>query len=476
VLIRNTLIYFVGRGAAGVVSLCALALFTRLLSPEEYGRYALVVAYVGLVNGVAFQWLQLATRRFYIAHADRRADFLNTVRAAYARIAVGALVVGILIFVAWPDVRWRWLLTLGAIVLTAQAWFELTLELSLAGLEPVRYGLLTLVKAMFSLACGGVLAWLGFGAAGILIGLIVGYLIPAVVATLGHWRVASSGRPDAGMMREFLAYGIPLTGTLALAFVVSSTDRLLLGWLRGPADVGRYGVAYDLSFQALTALMMLVNLSGFPLAIRALEIHGLASAREHAARHATLLLAVAAPAAVGLALLAPNVSGVLLGGAFQQGATALLPWLAVAAFVGGLRGFYFDLSFQLGRATLKQMWVGACAAAVNVALNLLWIPSFGVLGAAWASLTAYLVALALSVLLGRRVFPMPVPASDWVKVALASTAMGLALLPFMAWRGQRALAVQVFAGGVVYLVAVILLNVGGTRRLLAQRLQLGGAR
>lgn len=475
-LIRHTLIYSTGRVATGLLNLAIVALYTRLLTPAQYGRYALVVAGVGLVSSVAFQWLQAAARRFFAAYDQRRDAFFSTLRTAYLRIAGAVLLVAVVAAVVWPDPRARTLIGLGTILLLAQAWFELNLEVVMAALAAVRYSALSLARTALALVGGGALAYLGLGAPGVLVGAIVGYLVAGGVATRRQWRGRSLGRGDVAIMGEFMRYGLPLTATLALAFVVSSSDRVLLGWLRGTADVGTYGAAYDLTFQGLTALMMLVNLSGFPLAVRALESRGLEAAREQLTKHAILLVALAMPATVGLVLLAPNVAVVLFGAAYREPAARLIPWLAAAAFLSGVKALYFDLSFQLGRATMKQVWATGGAVVVNLALNFLWIPRFGPLGAAWASVAAFLVGGALSVLLGRAVLPMPVPAGQWARIAAASTLMVLVLVPLASSRGEAALTLQVLTGATAYLAAALLLNVGHSRARLGRVLWARGTR
>ena len=216
-LIRHTLIYSMGRGATAALNLAMIALYTRWLSTQEYGRYALVLAGVGLVSSVAFQWLQAGARRFYAAYDERRADFLSTVRAAYFRIAGPVLLVAVVAALVWPDPRARSLIGLGVLLLISQGWFDLNLEFLLAGLKPLRYSVLSLARAGLALACGGTLAYLGLGAAGVLVGAIVGYLGPAMAATVHQWRGSEAGRGDAAIMAEFLRYGLPLTATYALA-------------------------------------------------------------------------------------------------------------------------------------------------------------------------------------------------------------------------------------------------------------------
>lgn len=467
-LIRHTILYSFSRGASGVVNLLALALYTRLLNPIEYGQYALVLAWVGVVNAIVFQWLHLGARRFFAAYSARHADFLSTISAAYLRMAGVVVLLAVIAVIAWPDPPLRGLIVLGTILVCSQAWLDLNLELSLAGLRPMRYGALVLIKAVVALVCGGVLAYVGLGARGVIVGTILGYLAPGLRVAFCDWRGASPRGGDPAVMRDILNYGLPLTATYGLAVVVSSSDRLLLGWLKGSVAVGSYAVAYDTTSQGLIAFMMIVNLSAFPLAVRALEENGVEVVSRQLIQHAVLLLTIALPATVGLALLAPNIAATIFGPSFQTSAAELMPWLAVGALLAGVKAFYFDLSFQLGRSTGKQVWVSGCAATLNLGLNLWWIPRLGALGAAWASLTAFLVGCALSALLGRRVFRMPLPLAEWARIATASLVMALALWPFASYRGEAALALQIMGGAAVYAIAALLLNVGEIRTVLVR--------
>jgi O-antigen/teichoic acid export membrane protein len=61
---RHSALYLLARGLPGVVSLAAIAVYTRLLGADEYGRYALVIAGVGLGNKLVFEWLRLSLLRF----------------------------------------------------------------------------------------------------------------------------------------------------------------------------------------------------------------------------------------------------------------------------------------------------------------------------------------------------------------------------------------------------------------------------
>lgn len=231
-----------------------------------------------------------------------------------------------------------------------------------------------------------------------------------------------------------------------------------------------YAVGYDLAQQTLVMLMMIVNLAAYPLAVRALSERGEDAARRQLERNGSLLLAVAVPATVGLVLLAPQISHVMLGQAFGPAATHLMPWIAVGALLAGLKAYHFDLSFQLGQQTGRQVWIVMIAAAVNVVLNLWWIPRLGYMASAYATVVSYGIALILSWWWGRTSFAVPLPRLDLGPIALGTLAFCVVEGLLSGWRGPVALAVQVLAGGGVYL-GVFVLTSRACRIRLLQALQ-----
>lgn len=459
---RHSLLYLFARGLPALVNLLAMALYTRLLAPDDYGRYALVIAGVSLAQTVLFQWLRLSVLRFLPAHDDRPETFLPTVVAGYAGLVCVSALLGAVALFLLPDSVSRGLVALGCLLLWVQAFYELNLGMTTMRLTPGRYGLLAMVKSVGALAIGGFLAWLGFGAEGLLAGLAAGMLLASVLQ-LGTWKSVRGGSVERGLFRKFLEYGLPLSATFVLAFVVSGSDRFLVGWFMGSGFTGRYAAGYDLASQSLGVVLMVVNLAAYPLAVRALERDGEPAAREQLARNFVLLLAVGVPGAVGLAMLAPGFSRLFLGEEFRATAEVLVPLIALGALLAGLRSYYFDLSFQLGRRTIGQVWVTLAAALLNVGLNLAWIPRQGLVGAAWATVVAYAGALGMSWLLGRRIFPVPLPAGQALRIAIATAGMAAVLWVLPDRTGTVSLLARVSTAGLAYGSLLVGLNVANLR-------------
>ncbi|WP_036218260.1 lipopolysaccharide biosynthesis protein [Calidithermus chliarophilus] len=461
-LIKHSSIYILARGIPGLINFMAIALYTRLLSPEEYGQYVLILGGVGLFNVVFFHWLRLSLLRFFPAAHEDSKPLLSTIFASFLSIVCLTGVLGLLVALFWPSSVWRSLILVAVLLLWAQAWFDLNLEFARIRFQLVRYGLMTGGSAISALAFGTAAVLWGLGAYGPILGLLVGLL------SAGLWRAGTDWkevpiRISKPLMGALLRYGFPLTATFALTFVVSASDRFIIARFLGEGPAGIYAASYDLIQQSLAYFMMVVNLAAYPLAVQALERQGFEAAQEQLRRNGILLMGVSFPAAVGLIILGPNIISILLGSGFRDQATFLLPWITIAILLAGIRAYYFDLAFQLSRYTSGQIWVVGAAALLNLILNLWWIPIFGLLGAAYATLFAYLLALLLSSALGRRVFVLPIPYQDIGKIILASLITGLVLLPTLRYRGVEGLVIQVLVGSATYIVLTTLLNVGGYR-------------
>jgi O-antigen/teichoic acid export membrane protein len=467
-VLRNASLYGVARLAPAAINFLALALYTRILSPAEYGRYALVSAASGFVIAVGFNWLRLGLIRFLPSNELRREAFLSSLLRGFLFVMAATLFLAVVGWLAIRDPLIRRLIPFGLALIWVQAAFELNLDLSVSRLQPVHYGLATIVRSVLGVASAAFLAWLGFGAEGVVAGLTIGFLVPLLFTLRRHWGDTSPRLADPELLAQLVRYGAPLIATLSLEFVVNASDRFLLGWLKGTGAVGAYAVGYDLSQQTLAVLMVTVNLAAWPAVIRALDQSGHAAAKLRLGEQGSLLALIALPSTAGLALLAPNIAHVLLGAEFQAFAARLIPLIALSGLIAGAKSYYFDLSFQLGKATSNQVWVMLAAAVTNIVCNLFWIPKYGAFGAAWATICAYSVGLVFSVWRGRYVFELPLPWSAWGKITAATALMALTLLPLRARLGWQALIIQILLGVLVFGATAAAANVLGVRGTVAR--------
>lgn len=464
-LLRHSLAYLFARGLPGLVNFAALAIYTRLLAPADYGRYSLLVAGVSMAGVVVFQWHRLVLARWLAARAQDAQRFLGEILSVFLTLALAIAGAGLLLALAWPDPVWQRLLGLAVVLLIAQEWIELNLILAAAQLSPARYGRMLGVKTVLALAVGAALASIGLGASAPMIGLVAGCALAVPLFGLAPWRGVRPVWPARATLREQLHYGLPLVVTFALGWIIASSDRLLIGWLLDVKAAGRYAVGYDLAQHSLGGLLAIVQVAAYPLAVRALEERGPEAAQAQISRNGELILCLALSGAAGLAVLAPYIAAVVVGAEFRESTASLLPWVALAAAIGGIKAFHLDMAFHLARQSRWLVITGSIAALTNVLLNVLLIPRYGLLGAAWATLSAYALAMLTSLKFGRNVFPMP------AFLPLFGRALFVAVLVYIgAWLGAGlffgnlpAVILGIVTGGMLGFLGVLFLNVAGFR-------------
>jgi O-antigen/teichoic acid export membrane protein len=471
-LLRHSVSYIVVRGLPGVINFAALGIYTRLLAPDEFGRYALVLAAIGLAEVAFFQWLRLVVARFLPASRHIPSRFLSEIFTLFLLLALSVSGISLLLAIIWADPVWQRVLALAVPLLLAQALFQFTLTAAAAQLDPGRYGRLLMSKSFLALLIGGWLAWLGLGALAPLAGLLAGHLLALLIFGLATWKGIKPHFPKAETLRSHLTYGVPLAATFALGWVVSSSDRLIIGWLMDEAAVGAYAVGYDLAQLSLGLLLAIVNTAAFPLAIDAMERKGAAAARVQVAENGELIMIISLAGAAGLIVMSHHVVLLLIGEEFRAGALAVLPLIAFGAAISGIKSFHLDIAFHLAARSHWLVITGCIAACINVILNLILIPYFGIVGAAWATIAAFSTAALGSFYLGRRVFAMP---SIWPLLARG----GLVAIAgsFGAWVGSQigpmpmGMVFGLILGAAGVLIVSILVNVLGLRLFVKRALE-----
>jgi PST family polysaccharide transporter len=164
---------------------------------------------------------------------------------------------------------------------------------------------------------------------------------------------------DRAIARRMLTFGVPLALTSLVEYVLFNADYVVVGRALGPVALGLYLLAY--------------NISGWPAAIlidavRRVSIVGFTRLDQDDARSAVvgfertfaLLLVLATPISLGLAVLAGELVRLVYGDRWTE-AAEVLRYLAVLGCIRVAVGYVFDLLIGLGRSrttlVLKLVWL-----------------------------------------------------------------------------------------------------------------------
>jgi len=457
-LLKNSLIYGSAKAIPAVMAFAALSLYTHLLSPEEYGLYTLLLTGTVFIHNVVFAWLPAGTLRFWTSKEHDETTFLTTIAISYFRILATLLVlsiIGVLYYYGKEQATW---IMNAFLLLLALALFTITQNLFSAKILPLKYAYLTISYSILSITIGSLLAYLGYGPSGVITGVALGTLLPALFMFKQTWSSYKKPTYSKGLLKKLLIYGLPIASANLLEELTKVSDRFMLAGMQDKAQAGLYAVGYDLSGSSILMIMAVINLAAYPVIIKLLEDGKTQESNDYFRQYTIALLAISIPAVVGLNLVGPDLIYLLIDERFQESVTFLLPWITSAIFLMGLQVFYFDLAFQLGDHTMGIAKIGVVIAAVNIGLNYWLIPIMGIQGAAIATLSSFMVGSILSATFGRKYYALPVPYKSFAKIIVATVFMAFCLWWVKDLRGWGWLILQLAVGALSYFVMIVAFN------------------
>ena len=458
-LLQHSIIYILAKIIPAIMAFAALSLYTHFLSPSEYGVYTLIFTGAVFLHNVIFNWLPAGTLRFWSNKSYSQNAFTSTLAKSYTKILLGLLAVTLIVVAYyWQEPEALWAIST-YLLLFALAIYTITQSIFSVKIKPVSYAYLTISYSSLALLAGTIFAYLGYGATGVLIGITLGLLIPALFAFNETWLPYKKESYDKDLFKKLWIYGLPLASAALLEEFTKVADRFMLAGLQDKAQAGLYAVGYDLSGNSILMIMSAISLAAYPVIIKLLDDEGKDAAMDYFHKYVILLLGIAVPSVVGLNLVGPDLVYLLIDEKFQESVITLLPWITSAIFLMGLQAFYFDLAFQLGQHVIAIVKISIVIAVVNLSLNYWLIPTMGINGAAIATLSSFALGSILSAIMGRKHFTLPFPFKEFAKIILASLVMGFCLWWLKDFRGWGWLALQLGVGIISYGVMMLAFNV-----------------
>jgi O-antigen/teichoic acid export membrane protein len=363
-------------------------MLARWLGPADRGLLGLMLTIAGLGMTLAGIGLPLAVMYFASRKASPGALLGNSF--AFGALLAILFVPSFLIFHEQiGDVFSRgrggmlWVLVAGLIPLTFLDW---TTHNQILG--RLRFGLfnvLTVVsKALYLVAIIVLVGVLGGGVAGALIATAVGSLL-MIGGSLPSILKLERVRLDKGLFRDTIRYGRNVQIGTIFQTVNFRFDVIVLQFFRPLREVGYYVVAQ------LIAELVITFAGAFQSSVQPLVAHYEGDERQQsttavALRHHGIL---AFAATLGNAVVGPLIILFAFGSSYRAAVIPMLVLLPGMWFLGTGTVAAGDLRGR-GRPGLSSA-VAGLAALVTIALDLVLIPLFGVLGAALASVAAYVV-------------------------------------------------------------------------------------
>ena len=402
-----------GGHVAGILcSLLSAWIATRVLGPAGYGHVALLVA-ASLFLMVTTNWTATSVVRFGVR------EFIDTGRIAGV-FWTRALVLGVnLLLILGTSPLWLRPLTSAMRVpselapllllhLTASViWYHMQQSLMAVKLPKLSATLLTFERVVIVIALLVMVAMRMASLRTVIAAYIAApFVCIAIASVILRRMILPWARVQPERVREMLRFSAPLLPTAFVSYFSSSyLDSFLIARFMDAAAVGVYAVGY----QFAGASMMLIVLAGSLL--QPFFVSVAPEMQEQRIRlYATRVLPVISlgwslACAIGAAIGGPLLVAVF-GARYAAVEPVLWPMMAALGLSGPSVAGYFPIAYTMNRTHIVAInaMVGA---PINVALDLVLIPRYGLTGCAWGTVLTYIVCMIVTTALSDRAMNAP---------------------------------------------------------------------
>jgi O-antigen/teichoic acid export membrane protein len=411
-----------------LVGFFMIPFYTHYLSPTDYGTLELLDLSLSLIGLVLTMWLNASVVRHYNDFDDPK-DRNQAISTTF----IFSVVIGVVV----TALGLRFSRFLSALILnTPDLHFYVALEAASFLVSAVNIVCLSYLRARqrssLVVSAGLVSLFLSLllniyfiavchaGVVGVLYSsLISSTLVTVVLSAYVIHQVKLSF--SYAKLRGIITFGAPLIITSAAAFTVNFSDRFFLRHFSTIANVGIYALGYKFGF-----MISLLVVQPFDMIwqARIYEIARQARSGEIFSRLFEYYCFVLVTVALGLSIVIKELLSVISTSSFHS-AYKVVPIIALAYVFQGTNRFFLAGSY-IAKKTMPLGLVGVASAAVNIGLNLLLIPHFGMLGAAGATAVSFFFMSGLALFVSQKAYPIPYAFSRVARL------LGLAALVYLA--------------------------------------------
>ncbi len=386
-LLGDTAVYGISSVLQKALGFVLLPVYTRHLSRAEYGVVAFIVSVMAVVEVFVTCCASSGITRFYYEHDPERRSSLACSALLFS-LATGLLVAGIgLCLAPWlADRVWRIadgtaMLRVAFLGLFFGSVGQIFPNLLRLGRRKWTFVILSVINMLLTAAF--MVYWVVFarqGALGMVLGTTCGAVTQFVLfgaAALGQCR----GRPSRGLLKQVLSFSIPIVFVGLSGIVKNQTDKWFLKYFCDLEALGLYAIG-----EKFASIVALLGVTTFTLAWSP-YILGYAKEEDRQKR----ILAEVSDAylfslllmAMALSAFGPHVLRAMSPPAFHAASRVILPLCMIWVFMG--IGYVWVVGVHMALMTKYLPVFVFVGLVVNIALNALMIPPFGIVGAAAAS-------------------------------------------------------------------------------------------
>jgi len=319
-----------------------------------------------------------------------------------------------------------------------------------------KYSVLIVLQTFLEIGLVSFLVLSGFGLSGSLIALLIAkgiILLFSLFFIVSHTGFAL---PDFSILRPYLIFALPLIPIGLLNVIIASSDRYVIGFFKGATSVGVYSATYNIGLIAGAFIFPIAYILS-PTIFKLFDEKKIEKVKTYLSYSLKYFFLFSIPSVFGLTILAKSVLNILTTPEFVSSISSFIVLLvSLSTVFYGIQAIFGEV-LMLFKRTKDFLVAFGVAAVINLGLNIIFIPYWGITGAAITTLIAYVLSVVIIYYKSHQYMKFEINLSFIVKSILASLIMMTAIY-FFNPVGIIRILLAIGFGAVIYFCTLFLLK------------------
>ena len=288
-----------------------------------------------------------------------------------------------------------------------------------------------------------------------IIGILISQIITFLVMLIPVLKDIGFKVPRFTNLRQYLSFSLPSIPSNLSYWIVDSSDRYVIGLILGLSFVGYYSPGYALGNIVMMFFAPFITI--LPATISKFydkgEITMVKTLLEYSMKY---FLLMAIPAVVGLSLLSKPILTILSTPEIASNGYLVTPFVAFGALLMGISGIMsHTIIVKYNTKIIGIIWI--ITAIINLVLNIIFVPYYGILGAAAMTTLSYGVSFLLTTFYSLKHIKFGIDFRFILKSIFASILMSVIILTLYP-RGVGGILIITVLSTLVYALGILILK------------------
>jgi len=406
-LLKDSLIYGLGRISGSIISIFLVPIYTRIFSPHDYGIIDLIATVVAFLNLFLLLGIENGVARYYVDAKENKDKKLTASTGLFFITAFSFVVIPILIlfskklsFLIFESRTYSLFLTVALSTIPFYILFYYFQNMLKWRFQPTFFTITSvgLLLLQTSLTVYLVVS-LKIGIIGIYIAQLIGLFVFSIIGfslTKSSYSILFSFK----RLRGLLSFGTPYLPLSISYYIMTYSDRYFLRYFHGLGEVGLYGIGYKVA-SLITLLTVGFQSAWGPFVY---SVYKDKDGRKIFSKVFDYFCIISCFAVLILSIFSHEILKIFATEKYFE-AYKVIPFIAVS-IVAYTLGPYFSIGIGISKRTIHKGWTGILAALMNIGLNILFIPHYGMIGAAIATILSFSILGVVQMLISQRFYPV----------------------------------------------------------------------